>query len=107
VIEFAEPCWFVERNDPWEIQHFATLLAAGRAHVDSVREHHGYPWSVAHIFAEISPATITRCPEPCIEFTCPECGTTCHRFAAECARCVCCTWSELAVTSSSSNQKGK
>jgi len=76
-IGLAAPCWWIDRNDPWEISHHATRLAAEETHADQVREDHGWPLSVAGAFA-IVPGVARREVRRCYEVTCPECGAEQH-----------------------------
>jgi hypothetical protein len=82
------PCWWVDRNDAWEITHYPTPEKAEDWHVKGVREDHGFPLSIAGAFT-VSPGELVQETVCCYEFDCPECGDGCHQqeLSGECVWC--------------------
>lgn len=74
------PCWWVDRDDPWEIRHYATRQEAVNHHVAMVRDDHGMPWSEAGAF-DVVPGVVTEQPRRCWSWECPDCGARCHTYA--------------------------
>jgi hypothetical protein len=90
-VALSTPCWWIDRNDCWEITHHATREDAEAHHADQIRSDYGWVLSVAGAFA-IYPGVARQEPCRCYEVTCPECGDVGHhrsRFTACPAECGC------------------
>ncbi|MFE3178664.1 hypothetical protein ACFXPA_46575 [Amycolatopsis sp. NPDC059090] len=72
-----EPCWWIDRDDDWEISHHPGREAAEADHADRVRSDYGWPLSVAGAVA-IVPGEVRREARRCREWTCPDCGCVTH-----------------------------
>lgn len=85
VLHQAEPvpvalpaqCWWIDRDDCWEITHHPTREDAEANHADRVRSDYGWVLSVAGAFA-IVPGTARQEQRRCWQVTCPECGAAQH-----------------------------
>ncbi len=82
------PCWWIDRDDCWEITHHATREDAEAHHADLVRSDYGYPLSVTGAFA-IYPGVAKQEMQRCREITCAGCGETWHTRSriTECEEC--------------------
>jgi len=87
-VMLSSPCWWIDRNDCWEITHHRTVEDAVANHRDRVCGDHGWILSVAGAFA-IVPGEIQQEPRRCYEAVCPGCGEHVHlqyRYD-ECVEC--------------------
>lgn len=71
------PCWWIDRDDCWEITHHPTREDAEANHADRVRSDYGWALSVTGAF-EVYPGQARQEPRRCYTVTCPECGTAQH-----------------------------
>lgn len=76
-IALPVPCWWIDRDDCWEITHHATRDEAEAHHADQVRSDHGWVLSIAGAFAVV-PGVARQEPRHCYLVTCPECGRRQH-----------------------------
>ncbi|RSN05979.1 hypothetical protein DMC63_37865 [Streptomyces sp. WAC 05977] len=76
-IALPTPCWWIDRDDCWEITHHPTREDAEANHADRVRDDYGWVLSVAGAFAIVAGVPRQE-PLRCWEATCPECGATGH-----------------------------
>jgi hypothetical protein len=84
-VALPAPCWWIDRNDCWEITHHTTREQAEADHVERVSHDISHDedsvlsvaLSVAAAFA-IEPGVARREPRRCYEVTCPECGSGQH-----------------------------
>lgn len=77
VVLLSGPCWWIDRNDTWEVSHHPTREDAEADHADRVRSDYGWPLSVAGAFAIVyGKARQER--RRCREWTCPDCGCGAH-----------------------------
>ncbi|MFD5089383.1 AAA family ATPase [Amycolatopsis thailandensis] len=70
-------CWWIDRDDCWEITHHPTREDAEADHADRIRGDYGYPLSVKGAF-KIYPGEAKQETLRCYEIDCPECGETVH-----------------------------
>ena len=88
-IVLPAPCWWIDRDDCWEITHHPTREDAQADHADRVRSIFGWVLSVAGAFA-LYPGVTRQEPRRCYKVTCPECGVPQHtqdRWEACAAEC--------------------
>ncbi len=88
-VPLSTPCWWIDRNDCWEITHHTTREDAEADHADKIRYDYGWVLSVTGAFA-IYPGVARQEPRRCYEVTCPGCGVRGHhqtRFTACPAEC--------------------
>ena len=71
------PCWWIDRHDPWEITHHRTPEDATANHRDRVCSDHGWVLTVAGAFA-IVPGDLEQEHQRCCEVICPDCGEGLH-----------------------------
>jgi hypothetical protein len=76
-VALPAPCWWIDRDDCWEISHHPTREDAEADHADRVRSDYGWVLSVAGAFAIVS-GVARQEPRRCRELTCPECGAVNH-----------------------------
>lgn len=72
-----EPCWWIDRDDCFEITHHPTREDAEANHADRVRSDYGWVLSVQGAF-EIYPGKARQEQLRCWKVTCPECGAAQH-----------------------------
>jgi len=70
-------CWWIDRDDCWEITPYPTREDAEANHADRIRSDYGWPLSVKGAF-EIYPGVATQEVQRCWEIDCPECGKRAH-----------------------------
>lgn len=71
------PCWWIDRDDCWEITHHPTRDDAEANHADRVRSDYGWVLSITGAFALVS-GIARQEMRRCHEVTCPDCGTLQH-----------------------------
>lgn len=71
------PCWWVDRDDCWEITHHDTREDAEADHADRVRSDYGWVLSTSGAF-EICPGRVRQEQLRCWKVTCPQCGAAQH-----------------------------
>jgi hypothetical protein len=77
VVLLPDPCWWIDRNDAWEITHHPTREDAEAEHADQVREDNGWPLSVEGALAIIY-GLARQEHQRCRAWTCPDCGSRAH-----------------------------
>jgi hypothetical protein len=76
-VVLPKPCWWIDRDDDYEITHHPTRTVTEADHADRVRSDHGWVLSITGAFA-IVPGTARQEMRRCFEVTCPDCGTPQH-----------------------------